>query len=102
MNLDSLGDNLSDLEIVTTYHNRTKHYFDRYARSLGYMDWKTQPDPFRRYEDAPLIRLPLPPAERELPYWKLYAKDGVSPSLLTLQNLSLFFLYSLSITAWKN
>ena len=33
--------------------------FNQYARSLGYMDWANQPDPFRRYEGAPLIRLPL-------------------------------------------
>jgi hypothetical protein len=41
------------------YHQETKHHFFRYARSLGYMDWANQPDPFRRYEGSPLIALPL-------------------------------------------
>ena len=42
----SLPDNL---RTVYDYHDRTKHQLDRYARSLGYMDWANQPDPFRRY-----------------------------------------------------
>ena len=47
-------------EVVVAYHERTKHHFHRYAASLGYMDWATQPDPFRRYAGADLVRLPLP------------------------------------------
>ena len=39
-------------EVVVAYHERTKHHFHRYAAALGYMDWATQPDPFRRYAGA--------------------------------------------------
>lgn len=39
----------SAAEVVAAYHERTKHHFHRYAASPGYMDWATQPDPFRRY-----------------------------------------------------
>lgn len=47
-------------EQVVAYHQRTKHHFHRYAAAQqGYMDWATQPDPFRRYAGAHLIRLPL-------------------------------------------
>lgn len=46
------------LDQVIHYHVRTKHHFNRYARSLGYLDWANQPDPFRRFE-AQLIPLPL-------------------------------------------
>ena len=38
---------LDPLEVVMQYHQETKHSFSRYARSLGYMDWANQPDPFR-------------------------------------------------------
>lgn len=31
---------------------------DRYARGPGRLDWASQPDPFRRYEGAPLLHLP--------------------------------------------
>ena len=41
-------------EVVVAYHERTKHHFHRYAAALGYMDWATQPDPFRRYAGADL------------------------------------------------
>ena len=88
-------------EVVVAYHERTKHHFHRYAASLGYMDWATQPDPFRRYAGADLVRLPLPKAGRPLPYWQLYASATVPPAPLSLESVSLFFRYALSLTAWK-
>ncbi len=88
-------------EVAAAYHERTKHHFHRFAASLGYMDWATQPDPFRRYAGAPLVRLPLPEAGRAVPYRQLYAIDGVPPEPLSLDSVSLFFRYSLSLTAWK-
>ncbi len=88
-------------EVVVAYHERTKHHFHRYAAALGYMDWATQPDPFRRYAGADLVRLPLPKAGRPLPYWQLYANASVPPTPLSLESVSLFFRYALSLTAWK-
>jgi SagB-type dehydrogenase family enzyme len=88
-------------KVVVAYHERTKHHFHRYAAALGYMDWATQPDPFRRYAGADLVRLPLPKAGRPLPYWQLYASATVPPAPLSLQSVSLFFRYALSLTAWK-
>jgi len=32
------------------YHDGTKHHFDRFARSLGYLDWASQPNPFRSFD----------------------------------------------------
>jgi len=55
-------------EVVVAYHERTKHHIHRYAASLGYMDWTTQPDPFRRCAGADIVRLPLPAAGRPLLY----------------------------------
>jgi len=88
-------------EVVVAYHERTKHHFHRYADALGYMDWATQPDPFRRYAGADLVRLPLPKAGRPLPYWQLYTSTSVPPMPLSLESVSLFFRYALSLTAWK-
>ena len=42
---------------VVAYHHLSKHYFNRYAPSLGYLDWATQPDSFRRYAGAKNIPL---------------------------------------------
>jgi len=88
-------------EVVVAYHERTKHHFHRYAASLGYMDWATQPDPFRRYAGADLVRLPLPEAGSPLPYWQLYANAAVPTMPLSVASVSLFFRYALSLTAWK-
>jgi hypothetical protein len=47
------GNDLSAGEIVVAYHERTKHHYHRFAASVGYMDWATQPDPFRRARQQP-------------------------------------------------
>src|SRR6266404_5605904 len=94
-------DDPSALEIVAAYHERTKHHYHRFATSLGYMDWATQPDPFRRYNGFSLVRLPLTENERALPYWQLYVTDSVEPTPLSIDSISLFFRYALSLTAWK-
>ena len=95
---------MKPLELVKQYHEQTKHDFNRYARALGYMDWANQPDPFRRYEGAPLHELPLLRAGDEPvapSYESLFASQPVPVQPLTLHSLSRFFEYGLSITAWK-
>jgi SagB-type dehydrogenase family enzyme len=88
-------------QVVVAYHERTKHHYHRYAASLGYLNWANQPDPFRRYDGAPLISLPMPDAGRALPYWQLYVADGVAPAALSIDSISLFLRYAFSLTAWK-
>ena len=44
---------MNDLDAVYRYHDGTKHHFHRFALSLGYLDWASQPNPFRTYRDAP-------------------------------------------------
>ncbi|MDA0739443.1 MAG: SagB/ThcOx family dehydrogenase [Nitrospirae bacterium] len=95
---------MEPLEVVKQYHEQTKHEFNKYARSLGYMDWANQPDPFRRYEGAPLIKLPLLTAEdppTSPSYDSLYSQETIPTQPLNIHSLSRFFEYSLSITAWK-
>ena len=88
-------------QVVVAYHERTKHHFHRYAASLGYLDWAKQPDPFRRYDGAPLVRLPLPEKGRALPFWQLYVEDNMVPAPLSVDSISLFLRYAFSLTAWK-
>jgi SagB-type dehydrogenase family enzyme len=98
---DLPGADASPEAVVMAYHERTKHHFHRYAASVGSMDWATQPDPFRRYPGADLVQLLQPKSGRLLPYWQLYA-PGDRPSVpLSLESMSLFFRYALSLTAWK-
>ncbi len=88
-------------DTAIAYHEATKHHFHRYARSLGYLDWANQPDPFRRYVGAPLHKLPLHAADDTPPYEHLYA-PGKNPSRpVTLASIALLFENSLAISAWK-
>jgi SagB-type dehydrogenase family enzyme len=86
---------------VFLYHEETKHHFQRYARSLGYLDWATQPHPFRYYHGAPIIRLQHRKTEGGLKYDRLYDAVGNKGELLTLGNLGEFLRYSLGLSAWK-
>ena len=49
-----------ELAAVYRYHDGTKHDFQRFARSLGYLDWASQPRPFRGFADAPAFSLLQP------------------------------------------
>ena len=92
------------IDRVIAYHIRTKHHFNRYARSLGFLDWANQPNPFRRFEGAPLIRLPLlnPEDEPQSPsYEAIYQPGAVTSQPLTIRTLSRFFELALGLSAWK-
>ena len=89
---------------VIRYHVQTKHHFNRYARSLGYLDWANQPDPFRRFEGAQLVSLPLlrPDEEPLSPGYEAMYEHGAVLSLpMNVQTLSRFFEYALALSAWK-
>ena len=94
----------AELEAVMRYHERTKHHFARFAPGPGRLDWANQPDPFRRFEGAPLTRLPLlaPDDEPRPPaYDSLYAPGAVASAPPDLRALSRLLEYSLALSAWK-
>jgi SagB-type dehydrogenase family enzyme len=92
------------IDRVIRYHVQTKHHFNRYARALGYLDWANQPDPFRRFEDAPLITLPLLKSDEEPispAYDAIYQRGLVPAKPVTVPTLSRFFELALALSAWK-
>ncbi len=89
-----------NLQIVFDYHERTKHSHQRYAKSLGYMDWATQPDPFREYKGAKQIVLPIALENPTPPYSLLDEELPVAP--LLKESLSQLLQFSLGIAAWKS
>ena len=84
---------------VTDYHDRTKHHFHQFARSLGYLDWASQPDPFRRYRDAPTLSLPRTSLATDVPYGRLY--ETSEPVPVTIETVGEFLRCSLGLSAWK-
>jgi SagB-type dehydrogenase family enzyme len=88
-------------EVVLRYHERTKHYLDHYARALGYLDWLTQPDPFRRFDGAGLVHLDESPAGPEPSYDTLFGPGIIAPEPLNRATISQLFFDSLALSAWK-
>jgi SagB-type dehydrogenase family enzyme len=74
------------LGAVHTYHDGTKHHFNRFARSTGYLDWASQPAPFRSFTGA--HEIPLGPRPD-------VTADGAAVLIGALLR------YSLGLSAWK-
>jgi SagB-type dehydrogenase family enzyme len=88
-------------ERAISYHNRTKHNLNRYARALGYMDWATQPDPFRTYKGAPQLLLPLLADKLTSTYQDLYRPSAIPAAPVDLAGIATLFELALGLSAWK-
>lgn len=89
-----------DLQTVLHYHETTKHHQNRYARSLGYMDWATQPDPFRTYKGSKKIALPLA-FDHNTPPYHLLKTPEVPSAPLCIESISQLLQFSMGIAAYK-
>lgn len=85
---------------VRAYHDRTKHHFERYAASLGYLDWENQPNPFRSFLGAERIPLDHPKLRAQPTYDALFA-PRVDPAPLDRTFVSRLFYLSFALSAWK-
>ncbi len=88
-------------QAAIAYHERSKHHVHRFARSPGYLDWATQPDPFRRYHGAPAIALPFRPSHDGPRYDDLFSPGEIDSAPVTLISIASLFELSLAISAWK-
>ncbi|MBU0632281.1 SagB/ThcOx family dehydrogenase [bacterium] len=93
---------MNDLNLIHKYHEQTKHQPNRYASSLGYMDWATQPDPFRSYKGAKKIELPLALDNSTPPYHLIFSENALPQAPLLLESVSQLFQFSLGIAAYKS
>lgn len=86
---------------VGAYHEATKHHLHGFALGPGYLDWDTQPDPFRRYDGALLIELPRPGASSGPTYDDAARPGSISAEAADIAAVSRLFFDSLAISAWK-
>jgi SagB-type dehydrogenase family enzyme len=91
---------MSNTDIIRHYHKESKHAYNRFAPAPPYMDWETQPNPFRYYEGARQIKLALVADSLEAVHSDLYRKRAPSP--LNFRNLSALLELSLGLSAWKS
>ncbi|MEN8801665.1 MAG: SagB/ThcOx family dehydrogenase [Thiogranum sp.] len=97
-------DNQADrLQQVFAYHQATKHQLQAYANGPGYLDWATQPDPFRRHAGARLIELEtIEPADEPL-YDDVFSEERIpAAAAVNLRTVSQLFYDSLALSAWKS
>jgi SagB-type dehydrogenase family enzyme len=95
MNLDPT------IERTLAYHQRTKHHLHQYARSPGYLDWATQPDPFRTYAGVPQIAFDLLADQVTSSYGDLFHPGAVPPQPIGVETIGILFELSLGLSAWK-
>ena len=91
------------IQAVRAYHQVSKHHTQSYAPGPGFLDWDTQPNPFRRYAGAPLSELPLlnsPPQTRT--YAQLFSNATRAADALSPETLGLFLELALGLSAWKS
>lgn len=93
-------DDAENLDAVRRYHARTWHRLDRYASAAGYLDWATQPDPFRHFDGCTRIDLGFPGPSAGPLYDELYGRLP-GPRPVTAEAISELFYNSLAISAWK-
>ncbi len=96
------GNDSKALQQVFDYHQASKHQLQHYARGPGYLDWASQPDPFRRYQGAPLIALQKAPSSDQPRYDHAFVQGRIPPAALNLRSISQLFYHSLAISAWKS
>jgi SagB-type dehydrogenase family enzyme len=87
---------------VIGYHERTKHHYDRYARSPGYMDWANQPVPFRFYQDTPKVELPFLREEPPAAHLDLYRPAAPPARSIGLAAIAGLLELSVALSAWKS
>jgi len=90
------------LQTVFDYHQATKHRFEAYASGPGFLDWATQPDPFRRYAGARLIGLDTVAPTDEPRYDAIFTPEQMPVAApVNLHTISQLFYDSLALSAWK-
>ncbi|WP_235943404.1 SagB family peptide dehydrogenase [Zoogloea dura] len=86
---------LSAGEVVGVYQRRTKHHFAAFASGPTTLDWDARPEPFRHYEGAAVLPLPLARAAE-------LTSPPSRPAVADLAALGALLHLSFGLTAWKS
>lgn len=92
------------IHAVLKYHQQTKHHFQAYAPSPGFLDWDSQPNPFRTFEGSEKIDLPLlkeQKSPKDLNYAELFETPR-STHPFTMDCLGQLFELAAGLSAWKS
>ena len=84
------------------YHDRSKHRIDRYAPGPGELDWANQPDPFRSFAGAAVIKLPLIASKLPTRFNAIRRGELPAPFAFDVRSVAILFELSLGLSAWKS
>lgn len=93
--------NKAQLENIQQYHNRTKHFFERYAAGPAALDWDDQPEAFRWFSGCHQLKLPLVADSIDTLYRDLYTPGRITPQPLSRRTIAALFELALGLSAWK-
>jgi SagB-type dehydrogenase family enzyme len=85
---------------VRNYHRISKHALSAYAPGPGFLDWDSQPQPFRQFSGVK--RFPLP---RAMKVGRLYGELFETPASSqppTLETIATLLELAFGISAWKS
>ena len=91
----------TDPKEIVRYHEETKHHYDRYARSAGYMDWENQPNPFRFYKETKVFELPFLKQEFRAAFSDLFERQNNPCQEFTIETVGGMLELSIGLSAWK-
>ena len=92
---------MNDMKVIE-YHERTKHLPNRPANSAGYLDWATEPNPFRNYEGTSPIQLPFSNTNSGANYFDLFVRKNDKFQPFSLANIASLLELSMGLSAWKS
>ncbi len=93
---------ITAFEATVRYHERSKHRFDRYARSPGYMDFENQPNPFRFHERVEPEPLPFIAKDPGGGHQDLYLRSRHETKPVNRKTVGGFLELCLGLSAWKS
>ena len=91
----------SKQQTVVDYHDRTKHRMDGYAKGPDTLDWDAQPDPFRRFDGAERVDLPLLANQLTVPYAALSSEQAIAAQPMGFSSVATLLEISVALSAWK-
>ncbi len=82
------------------YHQESKHGYQRFAPSPGFLDWDTQPDPFRLFHGATHLKLPFLQRDPKATAEHLFV-GGLPAGDIHINVIAALLELSMGLSTWK-
>lgn len=97
---DGQGNDAAERSRILLYHQASKHSSRGYAPSPGFLDWDSQPDPFRTFEQTRRIALPLNRRVQAAGFHQLH-RDALPSLSFSASTIGLLCELAWGLSAWK-